>query len=175
MNLNKQAEIKARIVFRKYHLRCPVNLYYLSNKVNAEIREIYMPGRFSGFVRKMGMTWWADNKFIIVLNRKQLFLRKRFTIAHEIGHIVLNHRTYAFSSHDIIEYKDKELAWAERQADVFATELLMPKDIFRNAYFNRGIKDVNELMKLFGVSKRAVEIRIEQITRLSVSDQLPPF
>lgn len=177
MNLNEQAKIKARMIFEKHHLHCPVDLYYLAKNLNIEIREFNMPEKLSGFARKMRDVWWADNKFLIILNKNQSFYRKRFTITHEIGHIVLNHKPmdYTFSFHDIEEHKDKKLAWIERQADVFATELLMPKNIFLDMYFNRNIKDVSELQKLFGVSRQAVEIRIEQITKLFSFDQLSLF
>jgi hypothetical protein len=50
--------------------------------------------------------------------------RRNFTIAHELGHYVLGHR---IASGDELEPTERT-PYQEREADVFAAELLMPED-----------------------------------------------
>lgn len=61
---------------------------------------------------------------IIVVNEHRCRARKRFTIAHEIGHAVLNHFSISFSDGNGLNNS----SWQERQANTFAAELLMPRD-----------------------------------------------
>ena len=162
MTLKEKGKLAARRIFKKYNLACPVNLYSLARRLNIEVYKTGdLPDRVSGAVNRL-----KDLKWVATINRRHTYGRRRFTLAHEIGHVVLKHRDVGFQT---VKPRSK-LTLRERQADVFAAELLMPKHIFQDAYFNRGIKDVNELVKLFGVSMQAVEIRIEQITKQSVFD-----
>lgn len=75
--------------------------------------------------------------------------RKRFTIAHEIGHIVLRHKGYS-------EINEKE-------ADTFAAQLLLPHCILEEL-IRRG-KNVTEsyLTEKFGLSKEAASISKMQV------------
>jgi Zn-dependent peptidase ImmA (M78 family) len=163
MTLKEQAELMARNIFKKYNLSCPVNLYYLSDKLNATIEEIEMSKKVLG-VRQKFKEGIYNGRYLIIVNKLQNLGRKRFTIAHEIGHIILNHNLPNSFLDSMIGCNKKYLLQYERQANVFAAELLMPKDIFKDMYFNRGIKDINKLTKTFSVSKQAIEIRIEEIT-----------
>ena len=61
---------------------------------------------------------------IIVINENRCRARKRFTIAHEIGHAVLNHFSISFSDGQSLNGN----SWQEVQANAFAAELLMPRD-----------------------------------------------
>lgn len=76
--------------------------------------------------------------------------RKRFTIAHEIGHIALGH-------------KDLNNAANEKEADTFAAQLLLPHCILE-ALVKCG-KTVSEdyLQKNFGLSKKASLISINNV------------
>ena len=52
--------------------------------------------------------------------------RKRFTVAHEIGHVLLHPQdSRSCSSADIESWRSQEIS-PERQADLFASELLLP-------------------------------------------------
>ncbi len=166
MTLKEKGKLAARRIFKKYNLTCPVDLHSLAKRLNIEVYETDdLPDRVSGVVTRL-----EDLKWVASINRRHTYGRRRFTLAHEIGHVVLNHCDVGFQI--VIVKSESKLTLKERQADVFAAELLMPKHAFQNAYFNRGIKDPGELAKLFGVSKQAVEIRIEQIKKQSAFDQL---
>lgn len=71
--------------------------------------------------------------------------RMRYTIAHELGHILLNHRM--------------EEPWEEREADYFASQLLAPRPVFNvlAAYgYDSGNPEV--IAAAFQLSKAAAEI-----------------
>lgn len=81
---------------------------------------------------------------------------QRFTLCHELAHIILNH--------DLNKPNDPI---QEREADIFATELLMPEAIIQELV-KRGynIVDENLLEGLFNASHRACSIRIEEFSKL---------
>ncbi|MEX0800391.1 MAG: ImmA/IrrE family metallo-endopeptidase [Dehalococcoidia bacterium] len=58
----------------------------------------------------------------ILINRRSHPLRQRFSIAHEIGHLILGARG--------IRFRDMRTGPAERLCDELAAELLMPHEIF---------------------------------------------
>lgn len=82
--------------------------------------------------------------------------RARFTVVHELGHLVLLHsRTLNRDQRrEIRAFEDSE--W---QANQFAAEFLMPLDQMRR----RGIVTVGELMLEFHVSEPAAQRRITQL------------
>lgn len=80
----------------------------------------------------------------------------RFTLCHELGHIILNH--------DLSKTDD----WVqETEANVFAIELLMPEAIIQELV-NRGYSIANEntLEGIFNASHTACQIRIDEFKNL---------
>lgn len=71
--------------------------------------------------------------------------RMRFTLAHELGHIVLGHH--------------QEQPWEEKEADYFASQLLAPRPVF-NVLALRGLdtSDPEFIARTFYLSKAAAEI-----------------
>ena len=94
-------------------------------------------------------------KRIITLPRNTSPERDVYTIAHEIGHIVLEHRP---NEAGMIS-RSGELTDEERQANVFAAELLMPKEKFRQVCRECG-NNVYEVAFRFGVSPSAAGVRM---------------
>jgi Zn-dependent peptidase ImmA (M78 family) len=87
--------------------------------------------------------------------------RYRFTIAHELGHWICHvlgrpdpQPTYCRVV-DLTEAADRTL---EREANVFAAELLMPEAVFREAW--AASSDVSGLAERFGVSLLAAQWRL---------------
>lgn len=80
----------------------------------------------------------------------------RFTLCHELGHIILNH--------NLDKPNDKI---QEIEADTFAAELLMPEAIIQEI-INRGYNIINEvyLDNLFNASHQASCIRIDNFKKL---------
>ena len=82
--------------------------------------------------------------------------RRRFTIAHEIGHFVLHPQRLAPERGGAVN-----AAWQgqEREADQFAAELLMPEHLVREAVVEHG-GDVTRLADRFDVSRQAMQTRL---------------
>ena len=99
------------------------------------------------------------NQATIWVNQSQPVNRKRFTIAHEIGHAVLH------PQEDIVDYrvdiegpKDRK----EVQANKFAAELLMPEEFFRGAWVESG-SDLSAVAASFAVSADAASYRARDL------------
>jgi Zn-dependent peptidase ImmA (M78 family) len=90
----------------------------------------------------------------IFINASDPPKRQLFTVAHEIGHILLEG-----AQEDYIDYRRNSLPdKKEKEADYFAGCLLMPEDIFSYQWkLLHG--DINKLSELFGVSTPAIAVR----------------
>ena len=87
---------------------------------------------------------------LIMVNPNKIRHRQRFSIAHEIGHYVLEHQSVAFSGGDGYMQTPEE----ERQADIFAAELLMPEHFLLHCWAI-GKLDTLNVSQIFDVSKKA--------------------
>lgn len=95
-----------------------------------------------------GIQITKDDTLIIAYNQSQHFHRQRFTIAHEIGHLLMGHTREC--SIDLYDDKLKNI-----EANQFAAELLMPLQILKKDFQN-GNKDVRLLAKKYFVSEEAM-------------------
>jgi Zn-dependent peptidase ImmA (M78 family) len=95
--------------------------------------------RRRGFVLSLERNWpdqlcarYRPRQRRIEVNAKHLEVRRRFSIAHELGHFFLGHEQIDVE-HGIREiFGDEEESYQvagdrEKEANAFATELLMPK------------------------------------------------
>lgn len=95
----------------------------------------------------------------ILLNANHAPRRRRFTLAHEFGHLFLKHSEAMAQPLDN-PFKEARQDF-EREADLFAGEFLMPAGAFRSA-FETGAKPI-ELAERFDVSVEAVWVRIKDL------------
>lgn len=101
-------------------------------------------------------------------NEKQIYINdkinnrnsRRFTLAHELGHGILNHDI------GIIHYRNSEIDsqtdMQELEANVFARDILMPATVLAAL----DIHTPDEIMKLCDVSRKSAEIRAERMEDL---------
>lgn len=98
----------------------------------------------------------------IEFNGNDSVTRRRFTVAHELGHFALGHgtspRDYAFNA----TTSDSK----ERAANQFAAEILMPADTVRHVIMKGYASTVEQLASMFGVSTLAMGYRLENIGML---------
>lgn len=96
---------------------------------------------------------------VISLNSEETARRQRFTLAHEIGHIVL-HKGESFVDYRkaILDPSDPR----EREANRFASELLMPADPFFQ-YWIKFNGDVPRMAVKFAVHQEAIEHRAKEL------------
>ena len=85
--------------------------------------------------------------------------RRRFTIAHEIGHFVLHPQRLSPERGGAV---NAALRAQEREADQFAAELLMPEPLVREAVVEQG-GDVERLAGRFDVSRQAMQTRLRRL------------
>jgi|UniRef100_A0A7C3SNF6 Zn-dependent peptidase ImmA (M78 family) len=90
----------------------------------------------------------------IVINSSDPIVRQRFSLAHELGHYFLHDQSSSFHKFD------KEYIRKEQEADLFAASLLMPLFMLENYLY----LPVEEIAKIFIVSRKAVELRLKVIT-----------
>lgn len=87
--------------------------------------------------------------------------RKRFTLAHELGHFALGHgggfRDNS-ASFNIYNYDQREV-----DANTFAAELLMPKLAIDYVMDKLEVNSINEFAKLFNVSVPAMTYRLKNL------------
>ncbi len=107
---------------------------------------------------------------VIGVNASHPAVRQRFTIAHELGHALLERRDgmhidSAFRLRDAASSQavDPE----EIAANAFAAELLMPEGEVREAVSagidmldDEGVRQIRELARKFGVSQQAIMYRL---------------
>lgn len=106
-----------------------------------------------------GILLFDGEDWVIGVNSCQSKPRQAFTLAHEIAHFVLDRNNSVCpikaSIDDIHQFK------IERRADMFAAELLMPKN-FLLPYIRNG-RTPEDVAKMFGLSLATVKIRFEEL------------
>ncbi len=129
----------------------------------------------SGSIRKEG------ESYIIYVNERHPYKRKRFTIAHEIAHF-LKHRDLLDRGAELIDVAKREAdepaemfrvrgrevteedRRIEREADHLAAEILMPEASFREVWEKS--TTVEEVADAFEVSSMAASIRAKEVLDL---------
>lgn len=103
----------------------------------------------------------SDGIPTLFFNLRDGRLRQRFTIAHELGHHVLDHppsmRDPA-ANYSASYFQPREVA-----ANKFAAELLMPYDAMRVLVFSRGMRKIEDLARQFDVSQMAMLTRLKSL------------
>jgi Zn-dependent peptidase ImmA (M78 family) len=90
----------------------------------------------------------------ILLNAKRQWTRRRFTMAHELGHHVLGHQERV--DKNVLDLYDP----TEVEANAFAAELLLPATAIQESPRVHGMEEVAELAGHFSVSGRAMIVRL---------------
>jgi len=147
----------ARRFLKLHNIHPPLDLNYVARVLSATIYYQKMPLKVDAVTMPL-----KDGTFVIFVNISHSENRIRFTIAHELGHIALGHCNYGASLFSLSNRSNT----IEREADIFASELLMPSIHVKHLVFGCGWKDIDELSKLYGVSRQAMEIKMEEIGAL---------
>jgi Zn-dependent peptidase ImmA (M78 family) len=106
-----------------------------------------------------GASQWIDGRWVIVLNAAEPFVRQRFSLAHELKHII-DHRFVTLMYRAIPE-ADRH-RFIEGTCDFFAGCLLMPKIQLRRAWTEE-TQRLDRLARMFHVSEAAMATRLAQL------------
>jgi Zn-dependent peptidase ImmA (M78 family) len=152
----------------------PVPLDQLVEYCGAELVREPLEGDISGMVFR------DESRKVIGVNSLEVGTRQRFTIAHEIGHLLLHEgRPVIVEKLVRVNLRGKNPSGAsareEREANQFAAELLMPEHMVRKAAHevvgDRTLvsdrRFVSTLAKRFEVSGQAMEYRLVNLGLLS--------
>lgn len=153
--------------------RAPVDVYKIA-RLHADVIEQEMPDSISGMLIPAPAAS-GEKQWTIIVNADHAEVRRRFTVAHELGHLLLHNfdSPHADTGFKIrfranVEY-DGSVA-EEIEANQFAAELLMPSHVLlkRTAELEMEYasdeaaseKSIDALAREFKVSKQALQIRL---------------
>ena len=132
----------------------PVDPAFIAAKMGVDVHADANFGEGSGEYFPFGKN--GHGTPTIVYNARESAVRKRFTIAHELGHHVLGHGQ---SPRDT-DYPAAVADPRERDANAFAAELLMPADAIKAFIHVRNIQTIEQLAWYFQVSTAAMTYRL---------------
>jgi len=144
----------------------PVDVEAIARHLEAQIVEEHLDRTVSG------MLYRDDDHVVIGVNATHPERRRRYTIAHELGHLVLHKGRPLVVDHVRVNFRDAASSTAtdyeEIQANAFAAELLMPRDqvianarpALERAESSSEAAVVRDLADGFDVSEQAMEYRL---------------
>jgi Zn-dependent peptidase ImmA (M78 family) len=136
---------------------CPLDVQRVAEKLDIQVLfHNFSDNEISGTLEKNDEGTW-----IIRVNDNHHPNRQRYTIAHELGHYCL-HRHQELFFEDQIFFRGLEPTKTERQANKFASEILMPEEKFQE-FLDQNITNVDELAKNFQVSTLALRVRAKEL------------
>ena len=100
-----------------------------------------------------------DGALTVWTNAKHPETRRRFTIAHEVVHFVRHRDAIGDGIRDDALFRSSLGGILERQANSYATDLLMPWNLV-NQCFDEGTDSIEKLAAALRVSKTAMSIRL---------------
>lgn len=171
----RQAEQRARDLLREFGIDSPpVPVDEIVERLGAAISREPFRGGISG------MLYRSEGRAVVGVNSAEPPTRQRFTIAHEIGHLLLHEgRPLIVDRHVRVDRRDSSSSTGtkreEVEANAFAAELLMPEEMVRR-HAEELVRDdgslpadrlVNRLAREFDVSGQAMEIRLGALGYLS--------
>ena len=189
MNIKKAEVIERKANEARQNLKkpdkCDIDMEELMQVHNVHYIAKRLPDNISG----VSMTT-ENGKRIIVVNKYQPDTRRKFTIAHELGHLLLKHdtalntqdkgmmssQTKQLNTPSQILFRDDKTSegsdWREVEANHFAASLLMPREILNReihkliqkkpkSYLSES--DVCELARIFEVSPISMSIRLSRL------------
>lgn len=107
-----------------------------------------------------GVTFYKEKE--ILINPDEYGRRYSFTLAHELGHILLGHSGDCEDEYDTRDDVNNPHQGArEYDANEFAAELLMPAKEFTEEWDK--CKDVAQLAEMFDVSITATKVRLKKL------------
>ena len=147
----------------------PVPLDKVAKHLGISVNYEPFDGELSGMIAKKGQ------HAVIGVNSLQSNNRQRFTLAHEIGHYALHDFDVHVDKSFVVRNRDSKSSLAidheEIEANRFAAELLMPKDLLEADLdkFEIDIEDaetIQHMARRYGVSEQAMTLRIVNLVRL---------
>jgi Zn-dependent peptidase ImmA (M78 family) len=150
-------------LINSHRKQIPVDLDSLCMGLGVQVKRSSLDDGISGMLELK-----RDGHYLITINSDHPKTRQRFTQAHELGHFVLHRHLVgdgvddnaAYRSTNQGRYHNTDIGPEEEtEANRFAANLLMPMPAVREKWTE--LEDVAAMARLFGVSTRAMTIRLE--------------
>lgn len=102
-----------------------------------------------------GISFITDKGYsVMIINKNFSNDRKRFTIAHELGHLLMHNENHF----PISSYRDKE-----KEANLFAGEFLMPQEAIKNSLRSLRFSDLGMLKSYWLTSMSSIVRRAKDL------------
>lgn len=132
--------------------KAPVPVGLMANCLGVQVY------RAPNFGELQGALYYPNGEPTIYVNATHSAVKQRFTIAHELGHLVLHEEGQKFRELSYVGPFSKKVE--ERQANTFAAHLLMPLSILEPYIASRRVSEV-DAARFFQVSERALRWQLE--------------
>ena len=148
---------------RRFGLDSRERLAEIAEKIGIEV--LYRPAEsFDGALLRIRD---AQRGYIVINSRIREESRRRFTLAHEIGHFVLpgQQEVSAPCKQQRIENWDADLYRPELEANRFAAEILMPRGLMAEFVQSEpSLESIRSIAQLCGTSLTASAVRLITLT-----------
>lgn len=146
----------------------PVDIETLATRQGAQLTSAPNSDDVSGFILRA-----PGAAAVIGVNSSHPPVRQRFTIAHELGHLLLHAKTELHVDRLVVKMRDRRVREGtdddEIEANRFAAEILMPEEFLRADLEDLGLVTadddhaISRLAKRYKVSKQAMTIRLTSL------------
>ena len=163
LHFDDEAELFAHKAWETLKLEPPVDLDCVAKRLGIEVCEQEFVPEIDGLYLRL-----PDAPPVIALNNTytKSLARRRFTLAHEIGHHLLGRRAPSKSRLFFLDTSRTSRTIVERACDRFAALLLMPEEYVRRYYdelaFNPQHR-VRIMAERFGASTWAMRRRLREL------------
>lgn len=150
----------------------PIDIEQIATMKNVIVSFELFQEELSGILVKK-----ANKTPVIGVNRSHSKTRQRFTIAHEIGHLLMNHSGELFVDQSVMRRDNRSAEGTDQQeieANQFAAEILMPEQMVIEVFRDKKLKKknfvemVDEMASMFKVSPKAMEFRLVNLGLLLI-------
>jgi Zn-dependent peptidase ImmA (M78 family) len=168
MTRSTQARVRAQAILDMFHVRRPpVDVVRIADGLGFEVHDFAFPDESTSAVLIID-----DDVRGIGVSETFAPTRKRFSIAHELGHYLLGHgdfadskKTFEDGTYNYLDPQNRQ----ESEANEFAAELLMPEKFLGRDVAEMGL-DARALAKRYQVSEQALWIQLISLHLASKDD-----
>ncbi len=145
-------------VVHRFQHTAPVDVTALAEALGLHVwEEDDLPESVSGKIFKDSS---ATSGYSISVRSSDAYVRRRFTVAHEIAHFLLHRDKIGNGLTDDAMYRSGLSTWEEVEANHLAAEILMPRTLLASYIIQWG-SEVDVLAPIFKVSRAAMQIRLK--------------
>lgn len=156
------------LLARNFIKNAPVPVIKIAKSCGARIVEDSLEGDLSGFLYR------DKTQSLIGVNNHHSKTRQNFTIAHELGHLLLHDQEQLHVDHEFrVHLRDSVSSQgtdeAEREANLFAASLLMPMHFIEQDLEDKDYIDFLDddfflnMARKYGVSNQALVNRLKNL------------